>query len=103
MPKLVRCLVKSEGSLPNLCPFQFLKVALSRQFCENLLAHPRRKLIHEGPLELVGKRLQFSNTSEPTEMLCREWPNRGLLRVSLQRHVRAVENEEVCHQTSRGK
>ncbi|KAK6728848.1 hypothetical protein RB195_006112 [Necator americanus] len=31
----------------------FLKVALSRQFCENLLAHPRRKLIHEGPLELV--------------------------------------------------
>uniref|UniRef100_A0A8R1IWK2 DH domain-containing protein n=1 Tax=Caenorhabditis japonica TaxID=281687 RepID=A0A8R1IWK2_CAEJA len=31
----------------------FLRVALSRQFCENLLAHPRRKLIHEGPLELV--------------------------------------------------
>ncbi|GMT30796.1 hypothetical protein PFISCL1PPCAC_22093, partial [Pristionchus fissidentatus] len=31
----------------------FLKVALSRQFCENLLAHPRRKLIHEGPLTLV--------------------------------------------------
>ncbi|PIO54391.1 hypothetical protein TELCIR_24247, partial [Teladorsagia circumcincta] len=31
----------------------FLKVALSRQFCENLLAHPRRKLIHEGALELV--------------------------------------------------
>ncbi|CAJ0924274.1 unnamed protein product, partial [Mesorhabditis belari] len=31
----------------------FLKVALGRQFCENLLAHPRRKLIHEGPLELV--------------------------------------------------
>lgn len=34
---------------------QFLKVALSRQFCENLLAHPRRKLIHEGPLTLVGQ------------------------------------------------
>ncbi|VDN58112.1 unnamed protein product [Dracunculus medinensis] len=31
----------------------FLKVALSRQFCEHLLAHPRRKLIHEGHLELV--------------------------------------------------
>ncbi|MFH4973818.1 hypothetical protein AB6A40_000527 [Gnathostoma spinigerum] len=32
---------------------EFLKVALSRQFCENLLAHPRRKLIHEGHLEIV--------------------------------------------------
>ncbi|TKR93729.1 hypothetical protein L596_008134 [Steinernema carpocapsae] len=32
---------------------EFLKVALSRQFCENLLAHPRRKLIHEGHLEFV--------------------------------------------------
>ncbi|KAH7727514.1 Protein Y95B8A.12 b [Aphelenchoides avenae] len=31
----------------------FLKGALSRQFCENLLAHPRRKLVHEGPLEYV--------------------------------------------------
>ncbi|VDM91893.1 unnamed protein product, partial [Onchocerca ochengi] len=31
----------------------FLRVALSRQFCENLLAHPRRKLIHEGHLDLV--------------------------------------------------
>ncbi|KAI1718600.1 rhoGEF domain-containing protein [Ditylenchus destructor] len=31
----------------------FLKAALSRQFCENLLAHPRRKLIHEGHLEYV--------------------------------------------------
>ncbi|KAE9548361.1 hypothetical protein FO519_008428 [Halicephalobus sp. NKZ332] len=31
----------------------FLKGALSRQFCENLLAHPRRKLVHEGPLEFV--------------------------------------------------
>ncbi|KHN77308.1 Pleckstrin homology domain-containing family G member 7 [Toxocara canis] len=31
----------------------FLRVALSRQFCENLLAHPRRKLIHEGHLEFV--------------------------------------------------
>uniref|UniRef100_A0A7E4US73 Pleckstrin homology domain-containing family G member 7 n=1 Tax=Panagrellus redivivus TaxID=6233 RepID=A0A7E4US73_PANRE len=31
----------------------FLKTALSRQFCENLLAHPRRKLVHEGPLEFV--------------------------------------------------
>jgi hypothetical protein len=31
----------------------FLKAALSRQFCENLLAHPRRKLVHEGPLEYV--------------------------------------------------
>uniref|UniRef100_A0AC34FTV7 DH domain-containing protein n=1 Tax=Panagrolaimus sp. ES5 TaxID=591445 RepID=A0AC34FTV7_9BILA len=26
----------------------FLKGALSKQFCENLLAHPRRKLVHEG-------------------------------------------------------
>uniref|UniRef100_A0A9J2Q583 DH domain-containing protein n=1 Tax=Ascaris lumbricoides TaxID=6252 RepID=A0A9J2Q583_ASCLU len=32
----------------------FLRVALSRQFCENLLAHPRRKLIHEGHLEFKG-------------------------------------------------
>uniref|UniRef100_A0A914YK09 DH domain-containing protein n=1 Tax=Panagrolaimus superbus TaxID=310955 RepID=A0A914YK09_9BILA len=31
----------------------FLKGALSKQFCENLLAHPRRKLVHEGPLEFV--------------------------------------------------
>ncbi|KAI6225896.1 hypothetical protein M3Y95_00745400 [Aphelenchoides besseyi] len=31
----------------------FLKGALSRQFCENLLAHPRRKLVHEGPLDYV--------------------------------------------------
>ncbi|VDK58356.1 unnamed protein product, partial [Anisakis simplex] len=31
----------------------FLRVALSRQFCENLLAHPRRKLMHEGHLEFV--------------------------------------------------
>jgi len=31
----------------------FLKAALSRQFCENLLAHPRRKLIHEGHLESI--------------------------------------------------
>ncbi|KJH53484.1 PH domain protein, partial [Dictyocaulus viviparus] len=37
----------------DLLPIWFLKVALSRQFCENLLAHPRRKLIHEGMLELV--------------------------------------------------
>uniref|UniRef100_A0A0N5CAV3 Pleckstrin homology domain-containing family G member 7 n=1 Tax=Strongyloides papillosus TaxID=174720 RepID=A0A0N5CAV3_STREA len=32
---------------------EFLKTILSRQFCENLLAHPRRKLIHEGILTLV--------------------------------------------------
>uniref|UniRef100_A0A914WG77 Uncharacterized protein n=1 Tax=Plectus sambesii TaxID=2011161 RepID=A0A914WG77_9BILA len=32
---------------------EFLKLALSRQFCENLLAHPRRKLIHEGYLECI--------------------------------------------------
>ncbi|VDM08739.1 unnamed protein product [Wuchereria bancrofti] len=32
---------------------EFLRVAVSRQFCENLLAHPRRKLIHEGHLDLV--------------------------------------------------
>ncbi|CAG9529760.1 unnamed protein product [Cercopithifilaria johnstoni] len=32
---------------------EFLRIALSRQFCENLLAHPRRKLILEGHLELV--------------------------------------------------
>ncbi|VDN02634.1 unnamed protein product [Thelazia callipaeda] len=31
----------------------FLRVALSRQFCENLLVHPRRKLVHEGHLELL--------------------------------------------------
>uniref|UniRef100_A0A0N5B1B9 DH domain-containing protein n=1 Tax=Syphacia muris TaxID=451379 RepID=A0A0N5B1B9_9BILA len=31
----------------------FLKAALSRQFCENLLAHPRRRLVHEGHLEFV--------------------------------------------------
>ncbi|EFO28053.2 hypothetical protein LOAG_00425 [Loa loa] len=32
---------------------EFLRAAVSRQFCENLLAHPRRKLIHEGHLDLV--------------------------------------------------
>ncbi|VDK85827.1 unnamed protein product [Litomosoides sigmodontis] len=32
---------------------EFLRIALSRQFCENLLVHPRRKLIHEGHLELI--------------------------------------------------
>uniref|UniRef100_A0A0K0EFV0 DH domain-containing protein n=1 Tax=Strongyloides stercoralis TaxID=6248 RepID=A0A0K0EFV0_STRER len=32
---------------------EFLKTILSRQFCENLLAHPRRKLIHEGSITLV--------------------------------------------------
>ncbi|VDD87548.1 unnamed protein product [Enterobius vermicularis] len=31
----------------------FLKAALTRQFCENLLAHPRRRLVHEGHLEFV--------------------------------------------------
>ncbi|KAK6728844.1 hypothetical protein RB195_006109 [Necator americanus] len=31
----------------------FLRVAVSHQLCDNLLAHPRRKLIHEGPVELV--------------------------------------------------
>ncbi|KHJ84303.1 hypothetical protein OESDEN_15986 [Oesophagostomum dentatum] len=60
----------------------FLKVALSRQFCENLLAHPRRKLIHEGPLE--------------------EWQDRRLLCFPLQRHVRAVEDEEVRAQAEGG-
>ncbi len=33
---------------------QFLKLAMSRQFCDNLLAHPRRKLIHEGSLAGIG-------------------------------------------------
>jgi hypothetical protein len=37
------------------CFFQFLKSALSHQFCESLLAHPRRKLIHEGKLNHIGK------------------------------------------------
>ncbi|KAK0425418.1 hypothetical protein QR680_009190 [Steinernema hermaphroditum] len=44
----------SIGELEPRCYVpDFLKVALSRQFCENLLAHPRRKLIHEGHLECV--------------------------------------------------
>ena len=38
----------------------FLKGALSKQFCENLLAHPRRKLVYEGPLEFVGVLNPFS-------------------------------------------
>lgn len=33
---------------------QFLKLALSRQFCEHLLAHPRRRLVHEGNLINIG-------------------------------------------------
>lgn len=35
---------------PKLFVPEFLRLALSKQFCENLLAHPRRKLIHEGVL-----------------------------------------------------
>uniref|UniRef100_A0A915MZ04 DH domain-containing protein n=1 Tax=Meloidogyne javanica TaxID=6303 RepID=A0A915MZ04_MELJA len=33
----------------------FLKNAVSKQFCENFVAHPRRKLLHEGYLEFIGK------------------------------------------------
>nr|CAD2149967.1 unnamed protein product [Meloidogyne enterolobii] len=31
----------------------FLKNAVSKQFCENFVAHPRRKLLHEGYLEFI--------------------------------------------------
>ncbi|KAF7625925.1 DH domain-containing protein [Meloidogyne graminicola] len=31
----------------------FLKNAVSKQFCENFVAHPRRKLLHEGHLEFI--------------------------------------------------
>ena len=33
---------------------QFLRVTLQRQPCERLLASPKRQLIHEGPLTLLG-------------------------------------------------
>ncbi|VDP41476.1 unnamed protein product [Soboliphyme baturini] len=31
-----------------------LKLTVSRQFCETLIAHPRRRLIHEGLLSYIG-------------------------------------------------
>ena len=39
----------------NFCLLcQFLRVTLQRQPCERLLASPKRQLIHEGPLTLLG-------------------------------------------------
>lgn len=50
---------KNSKKNQKILIFQFLKGALSRQFCENLLAHPRRKLVHEGYLEYIGEILKF--------------------------------------------
>lgn len=41
--------------------FQFLKMAVSRQFCENVLVHPRRRLLHEGPLHIIGYFIHMNN------------------------------------------
>lgn len=36
-----------------------MRPALSRQPCERLLASPRRQLVHEGPIVLLGKSQQY--------------------------------------------
>lgn len=38
---------------------QFLKATLHRQPCERLLASPKRQLLHEGPLTLLGRLISF--------------------------------------------
>ncbi len=42
--------------------FQFLRMTLQRQPCERLLASPKRQLIHEGPLTLLGEDALHTHT-----------------------------------------
>ena len=42
-------------NLETYISLQFLRGILSKQPCESLLASPKRQLLYEGPLTLIGK------------------------------------------------
>ena len=47
--------IKQPNEAVHLLTLQYLRGTLSRQPCERLLASPRRQLLCEGPVTLIGQ------------------------------------------------